>query len=291
MISWVYKLVTGSDLTLIDLMCFVGAIPTTIICKVTSGKAPFPDDSRTDALIEAQDFETSRSRFATPSVSAAVAVSIATDGCERATQENLLRSGISNTDVAAGIFNILGGIGSLCVIIFGTLKKGLSETPFVDTGDETVALFGGCLFVSYFFYLAPNIPSSDFRESANIMNDQITLLDLLKCGLDNLATARWPKAFESWEGKRSGAVESYLNFIWLYPACETFGTAVQSHNLRSSTGTTWAATMSFDFGGILSYPAADKTNEAWLAFGVQQGFNGIYAVFCWTTAGLLFDGK
>lgn len=121
MISWVYKLVTGSDLTLIDLMCFVGAIPTTIICKVTSGKAPFPDDSRTDALIEAQDFETSRSRFATPSVSAAVAVSIATDGCERATQENLLRSGISNTDVAAGIFNILGGIGSLCVIILSLI--------------------------------------------------------------------------------------------------------------------------------------------------------------------------
>ncbi|KAG9197539.1 hypothetical protein G6514_001495 [Epicoccum nigrum] len=291
-ISWVYKLVTGNDLTLIDLMCFVAAIPTTIICKVISGKAPFPDDRHTEALIEAQDFETFKSHFVTPSVSAAVAVSTATDGGGSAAQKSLLRDDITGTDTAAGIFNILGGIGSLGVMIFSSLKRGFSnDMPLVDPKKNPVEFFGICLFVSHILYLFPNIPLSNFSEFANIVNDSISLLDLLKCGLDNLAATHWPDKFKSWKDKPSAAVESTLNLLWVLPACETFGTAVQSHNLRSSIGTTWAANMSFDLGGILSYPAADTTDEALVAFVVQQGFNGLYTVFCWTTAGLLFDGK
>ncbi|KAH6972772.1 hypothetical protein BKA56DRAFT_676586 [Ilyonectria sp. MPI-CAGE-AT-0026] len=44
-LSQVYKLITGDELTIIDLVCLVSAIPATIIYKIICGKAPFPDDT------------------------------------------------------------------------------------------------------------------------------------------------------------------------------------------------------------------------------------------------------
>ncbi|KAH8686166.1 hypothetical protein BGZ61DRAFT_533733 [Ilyonectria robusta] len=44
-LSQVYKLITGDELTIIDLVCLVSAIPATIIYKIICGKAPFPDDA------------------------------------------------------------------------------------------------------------------------------------------------------------------------------------------------------------------------------------------------------
>lgn len=51
-ISTVYKEFVGSKLTLLDLVCLIAAVPTTMMCKVlTGGKAPFDDNERTNAII------------------------------------------------------------------------------------------------------------------------------------------------------------------------------------------------------------------------------------------------
>ncbi|KAF5650608.1 putative RNA-directed DNA polymerase from transposon X-element [Fusarium sp. NRRL 52700] len=51
-LSQIYKLITGDDLTILDLVCFVGAIPATIMFKVATGKAPFPDDASVQSCIQ-----------------------------------------------------------------------------------------------------------------------------------------------------------------------------------------------------------------------------------------------
>jgi len=56
-ISWLYHLVTGDDLTLLELSCLVVSIPVTITLKLLTGETPFPDSSFTSALKDAQSFE------------------------------------------------------------------------------------------------------------------------------------------------------------------------------------------------------------------------------------------
>jgi hypothetical protein len=51
-LSPIYKLVIGNELTALDLACFVCAIPTTIIFKIASGEAPYPDDNTVQAVTQ-----------------------------------------------------------------------------------------------------------------------------------------------------------------------------------------------------------------------------------------------
>jgi hypothetical protein len=55
-ISWLYKLITGNRLTLLDAACLVMAIPATIVFKVAANEAPFPDNELTRAMINAKSF-------------------------------------------------------------------------------------------------------------------------------------------------------------------------------------------------------------------------------------------
>ncbi|KAI9692299.1 MAG: hypothetical protein M1822_006530 [Bathelium mastoideum] len=55
-ISPLYKRFAGEDLSILDLMCLIGAIPATIIYKAMTGNAPFADDTETNALIDSTSF-------------------------------------------------------------------------------------------------------------------------------------------------------------------------------------------------------------------------------------------
>lgn len=57
-LSKIYKTITkGKDLSIIDVVCLIAAIPTTIVCKLALNRAPFADNSSTTALIQAQDWD------------------------------------------------------------------------------------------------------------------------------------------------------------------------------------------------------------------------------------------
>ncbi|KAF5971960.1 amidase 1 [Fusarium coicis] len=49
-LSQIYKLITGNELTFIDLICFVAAIPMTVMYKIAFDEAPFPDDASVQSL-------------------------------------------------------------------------------------------------------------------------------------------------------------------------------------------------------------------------------------------------
>ena len=52
-LSWLYKKITGNQLSFLDAVCLVLAIPTTLIYKISKNEAPFPDNSTTKNLINA----------------------------------------------------------------------------------------------------------------------------------------------------------------------------------------------------------------------------------------------
>ena len=57
-LSWLYKDITGNDLSILDVVCLVMAIPATVVYKIMNKKkAPFPDNKTTQALISANSWE------------------------------------------------------------------------------------------------------------------------------------------------------------------------------------------------------------------------------------------
>lgn len=44
LISALYKRIARADLTLVDLICLLGAVPSTLLYKFTVGKAPFQNN-------------------------------------------------------------------------------------------------------------------------------------------------------------------------------------------------------------------------------------------------------
>ncbi|MDD7886899.1 hypothetical protein [Flavivirga sp. 57AJ16] len=55
-LSWLYKKITGNDLSLLDVVCLALAIPATLLYKVFKDEAPFPDNATTSALISASSW-------------------------------------------------------------------------------------------------------------------------------------------------------------------------------------------------------------------------------------------
>ncbi|MEL6135059.1 MAG: hypothetical protein AAFR59_16995, partial [Bacteroidota bacterium] len=55
-LSWLYKEITGSELSFLDLACLIGAIPITLIYKIAEEEAPFPDNTITNAVIAASSW-------------------------------------------------------------------------------------------------------------------------------------------------------------------------------------------------------------------------------------------
>ena len=49
-LSPLYKQITGSELSFLDLVCLIAAIPGTIIFKLANGYTPFPDDASVQAI-------------------------------------------------------------------------------------------------------------------------------------------------------------------------------------------------------------------------------------------------
>ncbi|KAE8327066.1 hypothetical protein BDV39DRAFT_205197 [Aspergillus sergii] len=83
-ISPIYKKITyGDSLSCIDVVCLIGAIPTTLIYKSTTNKAPFPDNPATNSLIKASSFSEISELLSQPNQSS---VHRNTSGCATTTE-------------------------------------------------------------------------------------------------------------------------------------------------------------------------------------------------------------
>ncbi len=141
-ISPLYKLFADEELSLLDLVCLVAAIPVNIIYEIATGmgSVPFPDNAQTNALINAPDLETFLKACTPPQLKSATALG---DDPPPVWDDdtNAFWMKIANTCAL---------VGSIGVSVFGGLKMKYSTG---QVGYLIATLYGVC----YLPYVAPDI--------------------------------------------------------------------------------------------------------------------------------------
>ena len=123
-ISYIYKVITGDQLTFLDLVTLVGAIPATILYKLMSGQTPFPDNSHTQALIDAPDFATLGNLLtAKTTLSTAQKQSLSTIHSEMEVAPVIRMATLAPLDIANVVLNIGAVFGSALVIVCACSKR------------------------------------------------------------------------------------------------------------------------------------------------------------------------
>ena len=270
-LSPLYKHISGGeDLSILDLVCLVSAIPATLGAKLISGNAPFPDNSTTNALIKAQSFEDIRKAVHgahQAPVLAGTASLAATDSGHTPNQQLVL---------AGGILSVFGAAG---VSIFGPLKRK------ADFGGNPVAVLDYLNAFSYLPYVFTDITGQipDLQQTKwwavwnEVMADVTTAMVFT-----DLFVARYSGINEGFKtGWQEGAYPvtvSLLNTLWLLP---TFAAILDEENKNLAGELNVIGGVFFDFSGMLTWPIASiKNPEEWLGAYVFNG--GLNLVYCGT---------
>ncbi|KAL8660560.1 MAG: hypothetical protein Q9202_006414 [Teloschistes flavicans] len=241
-----YKQVTGSDLSFLDVMCFVAAIPATIIYKLVTGTAPFPDNATTSALIGAQDFTAFKSLVKpkrpapgstpTPKPQAAVARVAAASTAVTVDPEDVYKK-------FTVIGQYLGMAGSWATMFFS-----FAQLPFVESGlKELVPPWMTRIAVPMtLLSLSPYIIGAfaDSEEWDVIMTDVVISLQFLKTCVDASDVLGKNHNYE----KVSPYIDSALCVIGLVP---TIGYIVRSHKAPSD----YVGTLAVALNGISGVPS------------------------------------
>ncbi|KFY45419.1 hypothetical protein V495_02986 [Pseudogymnoascus sp. VKM F-4514 (FW-929)] len=274
-ISPLYKEFVGDDLSFLDLVCLIGAIPTTIIYKLITNTAPFPDNDQTTALINAKDMAAIISTITSDSPSPEKGGTVA-DGL------NTINASLS--DIVSASLSISAFFGSIIVAIFAALKRAVSPSSPTLTMRVVSA-------TSYLVYVCPNITNLwiDMDAWYTTMNYNVTTISIAKTILDN------SKDFsdnEFYSNLISPLVETIINVVWVFPPC--FAIAAND-NPQDSDWLALLANLAFDIGGmltVLTSPAIVGPGEVCDSFFVAAEVLGVsYGALCCCSGGCLLAGK
>lgn len=242
-ISWLYKEVAGDDLSLLDLICLITAIPMTIGYKLIADAPPFPDDATTTALINAPDFA-SIQRICNPVTLTAKAAP------EAVALDESISPSVNNKLVLAG--GILSAYGALAVSYYAPIKQ---KSPEI----KPIVVLSG---LSYLLYVAPDvmgqIPDLQDRKWWAIANNIIADLFIVKAMIDMGVglTAEKSAARGAWD-----PVSPWLDFagniLWQVPTTA----ALFDPENQNTAGilSFWGGTC-FDGNGIMSPALADDSD-------------------------------
>lgn len=202
-LSWLYNLLTGDDLSFLDLICLVAAIPVTLIYKATADAAPFPSgDSFTDGLISAGSFAEIQALF---QLSASQATALEADDDPTLDEAKLKTFGI--------VTGICALAGSFVLIITTNIQRALDAAGISIAKAKTLATIS-C--IGNIAYVSPNIATLINAKTDNWysdMNNTVTGISILK-GMAAIPAATSqnksvPIAFAS--------VETIINTVWNVP--------------------------------------------------------------------------
>jgi hypothetical protein len=255
-ISWLYHTFTGDDLSFLDLICLVAAIPATIIYKATAESeragnvVPFPrDDAFTRGLLDAGNFDQVKAQFFAPGVLQAGAGPVpAVIAAENAV---LNESRLKVLSFVADVFAFAGGI---VLTITSAIQKTFDSIVHLPVPyAKTMASIAGMANIAY---VSPNIPSF-LNSVAGItfaqVNNLLTGISIVK-GLIAI-----PFTATTSEHIRLifPFAETILNIVWNLPVIENiianyrhFDTTYKSLIPES------AGNFAFNLGGILEFPIA-----------------------------------
>lgn len=216
-ISWLYKEISGEELSFLDLFCLIAAIPATIVYKIGEGSAPYKKgDSFTEGLINANSLEAIQKLYSTSSVvnSPNDARLMTLAATEPVLDESRLK-----------IFGIVSGVcacvGSIVLVVTSGLeqlqimagKAGPLETP-IQKKFLNISSF--CSFLGNILYLSPNIATMINLETCNWYqntNSILTGISIIK-GFVNFVITAVEKPALSFV---SSMIETTMNFVWVFP--------------------------------------------------------------------------
>lgn len=249
-ISWLYKQITGNDLSLLDLICLVAAIPATIGYKLIANAAPFPDNATTTALINAPDFA-SIQRICNP-VHSFAAVARTT---------SLADSPPTIDDDSQNLLGFIAGwaslVGAGVLAIILPLSKKYPESK----------VFPVLNFLLYLPYAAPDIfgqiQSLQKSDGWAIANELICDVMVVKTGIDmgvGLHKINQKVDKTGWD-----SVAPYLdasgNIAWQIP---TIGFLTEPVNQNMAGALSAMGGTCFDATGWLSPALAKAEGDAWV---------------------------
>lgn len=302
-ISWLYKKISGDDLSLLDLYCLLSAIPATIIYKLVTEETPFPDNALTTALINAPDFA-SIQQICNPGQTLAAAASHTT--MLGATQTpSPMPEAISNSlnNTLGLIGNMAAGVGALALTYFAPVKQMNSSNKFYAVMTS----------LSYLPYVAPDI-MGEIQLTQQVtqtkkwwapVNIGITGLMVLKVSLVDLILGLFqisqdtatPPGIQQYNATWGPLVDTAANIAWQVPTMFAYfaDSSVKGTTLGkvSMSGGTF-----FDANGWLSYPLAKAygtgekpaSPEIWLGLAITAGaFNLTYAGLSFAEVVLMYE--
>ncbi|MFL5806352.1 MAG: hypothetical protein ACJ8CR_32055, partial [Roseiflexaceae bacterium] len=273
-ISWLYKEVTGDDLSLLDLTCLVAAIPITIGYKLIANAAPFPDNATTTALINAPDFASIQKICNPAQTLTAKVAGTATLAASIPTPEN-------NILVLTG--GVASSVGALLLCIFSPLKQKFPET-------KVFPIING---LSYLLYVAPDvmgqIPDLQNEKWWAITNQIICDLMVVKSMVDMGVglTAKGSAAQNGWN-----PVSPWLDFggniLWQVP---TTAAPFDRENQNTAGMLSYWGGTCFDCNGIMSPVLADDSEPiSWgIAVAIATLFNLAYGAMSCAASVLTFE--
>ncbi len=231
-LSWLYKEISGNDLSVLDLFCLIGAIPVNLVYKVAQNAAPFPHDAPlTGQLIDASSLAELRVLFNPPQ--------LASRALPNAQQLSAVVA-VSDDEMekANFVLGILAGIGTIGMVVLAGLR-------FSDPKNKKLAAMQG---VANLLYIAPDYSpmlQEDTRWFA-IMNDTCTSISALKgLSLDVIGAG----------SSASSGVECALNTVWNVPVIANI-VYTRDHpsapNADKYLAANSAGNFAFDVGGILA---------------------------------------
>lgn len=257
-LSSLYKFITGSDLSFLDLTSLIIAIPVTIWFKAIRGTAPFPDNSFTSSLIDAPDFNTITALVTGKHSSPSLA-----HGLSAAPLDHVFAtaSDIDAATAMTSICNFIAVFASYGVITLGVAKFTITSIPFL--GEPPLALRRSLALI-YIAYVAPDIAGiwSSPDSWATLTNDAVTTVSVAKTFLDNVGPV-WDNS--TWS-KASPYLEALINFVWLVPG---FGSYFETDDRPTSAKAMLVANIFFDLGGILTPGTAPERGP---------GLSGIFRI-------------
>ncbi len=288
-LSWLYKELTGDNLSFLDLVCLIAAIPATILYKIAGGKAPFSKgDDLTDGLIAATSFSQIRQQFYTSSPVVSGRSSgkrlMQTEAAVLEAEQAVLNE--EALKIFAFVSDVFAFIGSGVLIITSAIQRTLELVGLDNAIPKTLATISA---IGNIAYVSPNISGLINAATSNWyqqMNNVITGISIIK-GFVNIpiAAAKNPVF-----GYVSAGVESFINFAWNVPVImNIIDNASKWDNKYKSLIPESIGNFGFNLGGMMEFfITIDKEPRSKIILsGVQYGLMLVYGI-CMPIAGGIY---
>ncbi|MGI5320872.1 hypothetical protein [Actinomadura nitritigenes] len=279
-LSWLYNDLTGDDLSFLDLVCLIAAIPVTIGYKLSSKTAPFSaDDPFAQGLIAAQSWSQIQEQFlVTPAPRGAAAAPDDTPVLDQA-----------KLNLFAYVTGYAATVGGLILIITTNIQRDCGLKGTTD-GAKMPACIGSVANVAY---VSPNLGAMvDFADNTwdVRLNDALTGISIVK------GFAGIPAAFTTRKecSEAFGFTETFINTLWNVPVIANI---IANKNAWNTTDKPLVpasiGNFAFNLGGIMELPIVVTVNagqeEATIALAVVQGVLMTSYGICMIVAGALAE--